>query len=142
MSHRAVVLQSGSAGSVVAVAGTFASLALFLSLTAFVAARNVLGDDEEEPSAAHRTPSGGASARKSLVVGPVPAAVAVVFTTYGLNPFVGVALAVALDAAAIKLLYGRSNGLTAYVTFVHFVVTVILGAVLFAALTLLSTAPA
>ncbi|SFF78716.1 hypothetical protein SAMN04488063_0288 [Halopelagius inordinatus] len=128
MSHRAVVLQSGSAASAVAVAGTLASLALFLSLTAFIAARNVLGDD--------------ASVRKSLVVGPIPAAIAVVFTTYELNSFAGVALALAVVAATVKLLYGRSNGLTAYVTLLHFVVTVILGAVLFAGLTLLSSAPA
>lgn len=128
MSHRAVVLQSGSAASAVAIAGTFASLALFLSLTAFIAARNVLGES--------------ASVRKSAAVGPIPAAIAVVFTTYELNSFVGVALAVAVVAAAVKLLYGRSNRLTAYVTLVHFVVTVILGAVLFAGLTLLSTAPA
>lgn len=128
MSHRAVVLQSGSAASAVAVAGTFASLALFLSLTAFVAARNVLG--------------GRASVRKSLIVGPIPAAIAVVFTAYELNSFVGVALAVAVDAVTIKLLYERSNKLTASVVLVHFVVTVILGAVLFAGLLLLSTAPA
>lgn len=128
MSHRAVVLQSGSAASAVAVAGTLASLALFLSLTAFIAARNVLGDD--------------ASVRKSLVVGPIPAAIAVVFTTYELNSFVAVALALAVVAATVKLLYGRSNGITAYVTLLHFIVTVILGAVLFAGLTLLSSAPA
>ncbi|RDI73058.1 DUF7473 family protein [Halopelagius longus] len=126
MSNGVAVLQSGSVGSAVAVAGTFASFALFLSVTAFLAARNVLGE---------------VSARKSLVVGSVPAAVAVVFTTYGLPSLAGVALALLLDAATVKALYGRSNGLTAYVTFVHFVVSVILGAVLFAGLMLLSTAP-
>lgn len=128
MSHRAVVLQSGSAASAAAVAGTFASFALFLSFTAFIAARNVLGDDS--------------SLRKSLVVGSIPAAIAVVFTTYELNSFAGVALAVAVVAVTVKLLYGRSNRLTAYVVLVHFVVTVILGAVLFAALMLLASAPA
>lgn len=132
MPQRVAVLQSEPAGSAVAVAGTFASLALFLSLTAFVAARNVLGDADD---------GAAASIRKSLVVGTVPAAVAVAFTALGLNPFAGLALALILDGTATKLLYGTSYALAAYVTFIHFVVTVILGAVLFGVLTLLSTAP-
>jgi hypothetical protein len=126
MFPRAVVLQSGTVSNAVAVAGTVASLALFLSVTAHIAARNVLGD---------------VPVRYAFVVGPLPAVVAVVFTTFGLNPFVGLTLALLLDFGAIRALYGRSNRLSAYVTLIHFVVTVILGAVLFGILTLASTIP-
>ncbi|SFR33332.1 DUF7473 family protein [Halogeometricum limi] len=120
-------LQSGAAGSpAAAVAGTFASLALFLSVTAHIAARNVLAD---------------VPVKYAFVVGPVPAAVAVVFTTFGLNAFVGILLAVALDGVAIHYLYGESPRLSTYVTFIHVVVTIILGVVVFGLLTLLSTAP-
>jgi hypothetical protein len=118
-------LQS-AAGSPLAVAGTFASLALFLSITAHIAARNVLGD---------------VPVKYALVVGPIPAAVAVVFTAFELNSFVAIFLAVALDGVAVKYLYGQSNRLSAYVTFVHVVVSIILGAVLFGLLLLLSSAP-
>ena len=110
----------------VAVAGTFASFALFLTLTAHIAARNVLGDVEM---------------RRAFVVGPVPAAVAVVFTTFGWNSHLGILLAVAADAALIKYAYGRSRRLTAYITFIHAVVSVILGSILVAGFLLLQSAP-
>ena len=121
-----VALQSTSAAPVT-VAGTFASFALFLSVTAHIAARNVLGDVE---------------AKRALLVGPVPAAVAVVFATFEWNPFVGIALAVAADAALVGYVYGRGRRLTAYVTFIHAVVSVILGAVVVAGFLVLRTAPA
>jgi hypothetical protein len=119
-------LQSAATGSPLAVAGTFASLALFLSITAHVAARNVLGD---------------VPVKYAFVVGPIPAAVAVVFTAFELNSFVAIFLAIGLDGVAVKYLYGESNRLSAYVTFVHVVVSIILGAVLFGLLLLLSSAP-
>lgn len=128
MSIRVTPLQSGTAGgSAVAVAGTFASLALFLSVTAHIAARNVLGD---------------VPVKYAFVVGPVPAAVAVVFTTFGLNPYLGIFLAVVLDGVAVNFLYGQSKGLTAYITLIHVVVSVILGTVLYAVLALWASAPA
>ncbi|MFC6726975.1 hypothetical protein ACFQE1_21860, partial [Halobium palmae] len=74
-------------------------------------------------------------------VGPFPAGVAVVTATFGLPPVLGVVVALALDAAAIHFVYDRSPRLTAYVTFIHVVVTVILGAVLFALLALFASAP-
>ncbi len=118
-------LQS-SAVSPVAVAGTFASFALFLSVTAHIAARNVLGDVE---------------VRRAFVVGPVPAAVAVVFTTLGWNSYLGILVAVVADAALVEYAYGRGRRLTAYITFIHAVVSVILGSVLVAGFLVLRTAP-
>ena len=115
-----------SSASAVAVAGTFASFALFLSVTAHIAARNVLGD---------------VPVRRAFVVGPVPAAVAVVFTTFGWNSFLGILLAVTVDATLIKYVYGRSRRLTAYITFIHAVVSVILGSILVAGFLLLQSAP-
>lgn len=128
MSIRVTPLQSGTAGgSAVAVAGTFASLALLLSLTAHIAARNVLGD---------------VPVKYAFVVGPVPAAVAVVFTTFGLNPYLGILLAVVLDGVAVNVLYEQSRGLTAYITLIHVVVSIILGTVLYGVLALWASAPA
>lgn len=123
----ALILQTTASGApVTAVAGTFALFALFLSLTAHVAARNVLGDVE---------------LKKAFAIGPVPAAIAVVFTTFGWNSFLALGLAVGLDFALVRYLYGRPNRISAYVVFIHFVVTVILGTVLFGLLVLLSSAP-
>lgn len=119
-----VVLQSGTAP--LAVVGTVALFALFLSLTAHIAARNVLGD---------------VAARRALLVGPVPAVVAVVATTFGVFPALGVVVALALDAVAVHLVYAQPPRLTAYVTAIHVVVSVILGAVLFSLLALFSSAP-
>ena len=118
-------LQS-SAAAPVAVAGTFASFALFLSVTAHIAARNVLGDVE---------------VRRAFLVGPVPAAVAVVFATLGWNSYLGILVAIAADAALVEYAYGRDWRLTAYVTFIHAVVSVILGSVLVAGFLVLRTAP-
>ncbi|MDS0297401.1 hypothetical protein NDI76_01430 [Halogeometricum sp. S1BR25-6] len=127
MSIRLAPLQSGTAGgSAVAVAGTVASLALFLSLTAHIAARNVLGD---------------VPVRYAFVVGPVPAVVAVLFTAFGLNPLVGILLAILLDGVAVSYLYGQSRRLTAYITFIHVVVSILLGTVLYGVLALWASAP-
>lgn len=116
-----------SSATPLAIAGTAALFALFLSVTAHVAARNVLGDVDP---------------RRALLVGPVPAVVAVGSTALNVHPALAIALAIALDAGAIAYAYGRSRRLTAYVTFIHLVVTVLLGTVLFALAILLSTAPA
>ncbi|ELZ95134.1 hypothetical protein C440_08657 [Haloferax mucosum ATCC BAA-1512] len=123
----ALILQTTASGAPVsAVAGTFALFALFLSITAHIAARNVLGDVE---------------VKKAFAVGPVPAAIAVVFTTFGWNSFLALGLALALDFGFVKFLYGRSNRLSAYIVGIHFVVSVLLGTVLFGLLVILSSAP-
>jgi hypothetical protein len=112
--------------SVVTVAGTFAAFAIFLSVTAHIAARNVLGD---------------VPVRNAVGVGPLPAGVAFVFTALEWPSFLAVALALALDAAAIKLLYRRGPKLTAYVTLIHVVVSIILGVIVFGVWSLALSAP-
>ncbi|KAB1197566.1 MULTISPECIES: hypothetical protein [Haloferax] len=123
----ALTLQTAASGApVTAVAGTFALFALFLSLTAHIAARNVLGDVE---------------VKKAFAVGPVPAAIAVVFTTFGWNSFLALLLAVVLDFVLVRYLYGQATRLSAYIVLIHFVVTIILGTIVFGLLVLLSSAP-
>ncbi|SDL95168.1 hypothetical protein SAMN04487949_0286 [Halogranum gelatinilyticum] len=121
-----VVLQAGAVGSPLAIAGTVGAFALFLSVTAHIAARNVLGDVE---------------VKKAFAVGPLPAAIAVVATAFGINSFLAIAAAVVVDAAAIGFLYGRSRKLTAYVTAIHIVVSIILGALIFSLVFLIGSAP-
>jgi hypothetical protein len=123
-------LQSTAASSPLAIAGTFASFALFLSVTAHIAARNVLGD---------------VPVRDAFVVGPIPAGVSVLAAAFARNsqPVLLAALvaAIVLDGVAIHLLYGESRKLSAYVTLIHFVVSVILGTVIFGVLALATSAP-
>ncbi len=122
-------LQSAPEGPL-AVAGTFASFALFLSLTAHIAARNVLGD---------------IPVRNAVVVGPVPAAISVLVATFAADNsvviLVGFAAAVVLDWAVIRALYDESTRLAAYITFIHFVVSVILGTIVFGIWALAISAP-
>ena len=123
-------LQSAAAGSPLAIAGTFASFAVFLSITAHIAARNVLGD---------------VPVRNAFVVGPIPAAISVLVATFAADStpvlFAGLVAALVLDGVAIHLLYGESRKLSAYVTLIHFVVSVILGTVIFGILALATSAP-
>ena len=123
------LLQAAPEGPL-AVAGTFASFAVFLSITAHIAARNVLGD---------------VPVRNAFVVGPVPATVSVVVATFaaGNSPliFAGVATAIVLDGVAIRALYDESTRLAAYITFIHFVVSVILGTIVFGVWALSISAP-
>jgi len=113
-----------------AVAGTFASFAIFLSVTAHIAARNVLGD---------------VPVRNAVVVGPVPAAVSVLVATFAADRsaviLAGLAAAVVLDGAAIRAVYEESTRLAAYITFIHFVVSVILGTIVFGLWALAISAP-
>ncbi|MEF8779460.1 MAG: hypothetical protein V5A46_02115 [Haloferacaceae archaeon] len=120
----AAPLQTGA--EPLAVAGTLGLLALFLSLTAFLAARNVLGDVSPIPA---------------LGVGPLPAAVAVLSVPLEVPAVVAVPAAVVLDGVAIHVLYGDSPRLSAYVTFIHVVVTILLGTVVFGLVFLSRTLP-
>jgi hypothetical protein len=113
--------------SVVAVAGTFAAFAVFLSVTAHIAARNVLGD---------------VPVRNAVAVGPLPAGVAFVFTALSWPPALAVVVAVVADAAVIGFMYERDAKLTAYITLIHAVVSVILGVIVFGLWTLARSAPA
>ncbi|GGJ07461.1 hypothetical protein GCM10008995_16650 [Halobellus salinus] len=123
------LLQAAPEGPL-AVAGTFASFAIFLSVTAHIAARNVLGD---------------VPIRNAFVVGPVPAAVSVLVATFAaetqLPIFLGVVAAIVLDGVAIRALYDESTRMSAYITFIHVVVSVILGTIVFGVWALAITAP-
>jgi hypothetical protein len=122
-------LQSGPEGPI-AVAGTFASFALFLSITAHIAARNVLGD---------------VPVRNAFVVGPVPAAISTLVGAFVADrPLLiaaGFAVAVLLDGVAVRALYEQSTRLAAYITLIHFVVSVILGTIVFGIWALTISAP-
>lgn len=120
-----VPLQVGSA-TPLAVAGTAALLALFLSLTAHLAARNVLGD---------------VPIRNAFVVGPLPAAIAVVAAALELPSLPAVVVAVAVDAILVRFVYDVDRRLTAGVTLVHAVISVILGSVFFSLYALVLSAP-
>ncbi|MFB6101734.1 MAG: hypothetical protein ABEJ73_04145 [Haloplanus sp.] len=117
---------SVGSSSAVAVAGTAALFALFLSVTAHIAARNVLGD---------------VPIRNAFVVGPLPAAIAVVTAALDLPAALGIGVAIVVDALLIRQLYDLDRRLTVGVTLIHAVVSVILGSVLFSLYVLVRSAP-
>jgi len=120
-------LQTGvGSASVLAVAGTAALFALFLSLTAHLAARNVLGD---------------VPIRNAFLVGPVPAAIAVVAGALDLPSIPAVVVALLLDAALVRYVYDLDRRLTAAVTGIHAVVSIILGSIIFSLYVLVQSAP-
>ncbi len=109
-----------------AIIGTVGLLALFLSLTAHLAARNVLGD---------------VPAVTALGVGIVPALVSVGTQLFSVPGGIGVLVALVLDGLAIHYLYGQSRRTSAYITAIHVIITIILGTVMFGILTIAMTAP-
>lgn len=109
-----------------AIAGTVVSLLVLLTLTAHVAARNVLG---EVPIA------------KAVGVGPVVAPFAFLPEAFGVPPALAIAGAIGADFLAITYLYEQPWRLSAYVTLVHVVVSVLLGTVIVGIFLLLSSAP-
>jgi hypothetical protein len=115
-----------AAANPLAVAGTVGLFAVFLSVTAHIAARNVLGD---------------VPVRKAFVVGPVPAAIAVLTVAFRAPSFLGVGLALVADALLVRFAYEVTPRLTAYVTLIHFVVTVILGTIVVGLLAIFTSAP-
>ena len=110
-----------------AVLGTVGLLAIFLSVTAHLAARNVLGD---------------VAAIKALGVGVGPASISAVTRLLSLSSALGVGLAIAVDAGAIYLLYRQPRRTTLLITAIHAVITVILGVVVGGAVILYLSAPA
>jgi hypothetical protein len=120
-----------SATSPLAIAGTFAPFAVVLSVTAHIAARNVLGD---------------VPVRNAFFVGPVPAAISILVAAFAAENmpvlFAGLFAALVLDGVAITYVYGESRKLSAYITLIHFVVSVILGTILFGIWALATSAPA
>ena len=120
---QSVPLQTGTTASVLA---TYVLFAAFLSFTAFIAARNLLGD---------------VSLRRHALVGPPLAAIGFLAATFEFSPFLALAAAVAVDAAAFRYLHDLDRKLLAGGVLIHFVVSVLLGAVLFGVVVLVSTAP-
>ena len=112
-----------TAGGPLAYLGTFVLAAAVYSLTAHIAARNVLGD---------------VPARRALLVGPVPAAASIALQQYGLLAFV---VALALDFVLIRYVYRLRLRTTGLVTFIHLVVSVLLLVVVLSAYRLAGTAP-
>ncbi len=111
----------------VAVLGTTVLFALFLSLTAHLAARNVLG---------------GVDPRRALYVGPLPAVVGVVGGAFAVPTAVTIPVALALDAGMFRWSYEvEEPRVIAAMTVVHVVVTVLLGVVVGGIVLLLSTRP-
>lgn len=118
-------LQTGA--TPLALLGTLLLFALFLSVTAHLAARNVLGD--VDPSVA-------------VTVGPLPAAVAVFGVRVGLSAAVLLPLALLVDWLGVRWAYDQDPGSAAYVTLIHFVVSVLLAIVLGGIMVLLASRPA
>lgn len=108
------------------VLATYALFALFVSATAFLAARNVLGDVPMVPA---------------LVVGPPLAAIAFLAATFEFDPFLALGAALAVDVGLLRYLYDVRGTLAGYVVLIHFVVSVLLGAILFGVAMLLASAP-
>ncbi len=112
--------------SPIEVLGTVVLFALFLSFTAHLAARNVLGDVDP---------------RRALYVGPLPAVVGVVGGAFALPAFLTVPVALALDAAMFRWSYDESNRAVATMTVIHVVITVLLGVILGGIALLIGTRP-
>jgi hypothetical protein len=120
-------LQTGvGAASPLAVAGTAALFALFLTLTAHLAARNVLGD---------------VPVRNAFLVGPLPAGIAVVAAALELPSIPALVVALVVDAVLIGHVYDLDRRLTVGVTAIHAVVSVILGSIVFSLYALVLSAP-
>ncbi len=114
---------SPAAGGPLAYAGTFLLAAGVYSLTAHIAARNVLGD---------------VPIKRALLVGPAPAVISLLLQQYGPLAFV---LAVAVDFVLIRYVYRIKARTTALVTFIHIVVSILVLFVVLSAYRLAGTAP-
>jgi hypothetical protein len=121
-----VVLQTVPSGSPAQVAGTFALFALFFTATAHLAARNVLGDVE---------------IKRAFAVGPAVPAISFVFVALSWPAALALPLALVADFGLFRYVYRRSNKLTAYLTLIHVVVSIILGVIVFGLLALIQSAP-
>jgi hypothetical protein len=118
-----LVQVSPTAGSPLAYLGTFVLLVGVYSLTAHIAARNVLGD---------------VPLKRALLVGVVPAVVVLLLQQYGIVAFV---LAIAVDFVAIRYVYRLRLRTTALVTFIHVIVSILLLVVVLSAYRLVVLGP-
>jgi hypothetical protein len=121
-----VVLQNVPSGSPAQVAGTFLLFALFFTVTAHLAARNVLGDVE---------------VKNAFAVGPAIPAISFVFVALGWPGLLAIPLALGADFLLFRYLYREPPRVAAYVTLIHVVVSIILGVIVFGLLALVQSAP-
>lgn len=110
----------------ITVLGTTVVFALFLSVTAHLAARNVLGDVDP---------------RRALYVGPLPAVTALIGVTYSLPEILIVLVALVVDGTMFAWSYGQPRRLVAGMTVIHAVITTLLGIVLGGVVLLIATMP-
>jgi len=112
--------------SPVAVLGTTVLFALFLSLTAHLAARNVLGDVDP---------------RRALYVGPLPAVIGVVGGAFSLPEALIVPVALVVDGVMFGWSYEQPRRIVVGMTVIHAVITTLLGLVLLGVLVLFAARP-
>lgn len=112
--------------SPVAVVGTLVLFAVFISATAHLAARNVLGS---------------VSIRRASLVGIGPSTVAVTGTALGIPAVITLPIAVVLDWLGLYLSYDGTRGLAAYMTVIHFVISILAGTILFGIAVILASRP-
>ena len=112
--------------SPVAVLGTTVLFALFLSLTAHLAARNVLGDVDP---------------RRALYVGPLPAVIGVVGGAFSLPGALIVPVALVVDGVMFRWSYEQPRRIVVGMTVIHAVVTTLIGLVLLGVLVLFAARP-
>ncbi|MFW6317655.1 MAG: DUF7473 family protein [Halorubrum sp.] len=110
----------------VSVLGTTVLLALFLSLTAHIAARNVLGDVDP---------------RRALYVGPLPAVIGVVGNAFELPAALILLSALLVDGTMFWWSYEQPRRAVAVMTLIHGVVTTILSGLLLVVSILLASMP-
>ena len=110
----------------VSVLGTTVLLALFLCLTAHIAARNVLGDVDP---------------RRALYVGPLPAVISVVGNAFDAPGALIVLAALLVDGTMFWWSYEEPRRVVAMMTLIHGVVTTLLVGVLLLASVLLASIP-
>jgi len=120
----AVLQLDPASGGPIAYLGTFLLASVFYGVTAFIAARYVLG---------------AVPLLRALVVGAVLAAVSLLLQQFG--PAVVIPVTVAADFVAIQQVFDLELRPTALVTVIHFTVAVILGITIFNLIRLLATAP-
>ena len=112
--------------SPVAVLGTTVLFALFLSLTAHLAARNVLGDVDP---------------RRALYVGPLPAVIGVVGGAFSLPEALIGPVALVVDGIMFGWSYEQPRRVVVGMTVIHAVITTLLGLVLLGVLVLFAARP-
>jgi hypothetical protein len=123
MAVSSVAQVSPATGSPLAYIGTFLLAAVVYSLTAHIAARNVLGS---------------VPVKRAVVVGPVVAAVVLLLQQYGALAFL---LALVADFVLIRYVYRLKLRTTALVTFIHVIVSILVLVVVLSAYRLAQTAP-